>query len=397
MDLSLSEEQRLIVETAEGFLADASSSAAMRAAAASEHGIDPLLWRGIQGLGWCGVHLPESHGGLGLGWRELMLLQEQMGRRLACVPFFDSVVLAGTALLQVTDGASAGAPDHAARSRWLSGVADGSLTATVALAPLRADSAAAECATGCRVESSAEGWRLMGDWPQIGSAALADLLLLPAHKADGELALFAVPRASAGLVVRPLHSIDTTRRCADVSAKDLRLLPEACIAAGPALLAALVRTRRLAAIALAAEQLGVAQQCLDLTLAYTLQRVQFDKPIASFQAVKHRCAQMMVAVVGARSAVYGAACVADDADASEDELMFHAALAHCEATEAALFCAREAIQLHGGVGFTWEYDPHLYFKRAQAASQRLGPLSAWREHVAAQFLDAHHMTPDSAR
>ena len=154
--------------------------------------------------------------------------------------------------------------------------------------------------------------------------------------------------------------------------------------------AAVRRARGIAAVALAAEQLGVAQQCLTMSVAYAKERVQFGQPIAAFQAVKHRCAQMMVAVEGARSAVYGAAAQCDTAvDAGGDAaaLDFHTALARVEATEAAQFCAQEAIQLHGGVGFTWEYDPHLYFKRAQASSQRLAPVSVWCERVAAQLLD----------
>jgi alkylation response protein AidB-like acyl-CoA dehydrogenase len=130
----------------------------------------------------------------------------------------------------------------------------------------------------------------------------------------------------------------------------------------------------------------VAQQCLDLTLAYTQQRHQFDRPVAGFQAVKHRCAHMLVALEGARSAVYGAACMADT-ELDPAVLMFYAAQARVAATEAALFCSREAIQLHGGVGFTWEYDLHFYLRRAQASSQRLGPVSWWLEQVAGQLLD----------
>ena len=165
-----------------------------------------------------------------------------------------------------------------------------------------------------------------------------------------------------------------------------------CLAQGAALEAALARTLQWGAIALAAEQVGVAQQCLDLTLTYAAQRSQFDRPIASFQAVKHRCAQMLVAVEGARSAVYGAACMADAAPDDAATLLLYAAQARVAATEAAQFCARESLQLHGGVGFTWEFDPHLYLRRAQASSQRLGPLSWWLEQVAEQLLT----TPEEA-
>ena len=237
-----------------------------------------------------------------------------------------------------------------------------------------------------RAQRTHSGWTLDGDWPQVGSAALADVLLLPAQGESGESLLFAVPAGATGLQVQPLRTLDATRRLARVQCRAVSLPADHCIGQGAPLDAVLARTLQLGAIALAAEQVGVAQQCLDLTLAYAAQRVQFDKPIAGFQAVKHRCAQMLVALESARSAVYGAACVADTApDAAT--LLFHAAQARVAATEAAQFCAREAIQLHGGVGFTWEFDPHLYLRRAQASSQRLGTPAWWLEQVAEQLLD----------
>ena len=149
---------------------------------------------------------------------------------------------------------------------------------------------------------------------------------------------------------------------------------------------ALERTSALAALLLAAEQLGGAQQCLDLTLAYVAERTQFGQPIAAFQAVKHRCAEMMVRIEATRSAVYGAAALATAAQATH-ELLMEAGAAKAQASEAFFFCAQEAIQLHGGVGFTWEYDPHLYFKRAQAGGHWLGSATRWREHIARALLD----------
>jgi alkylation response protein AidB-like acyl-CoA dehydrogenase len=189
-----------------------------------------------------------------------------------------------------------------------------------------------------------------------------------------------------GLRLQPLPPLDATRRHADVLATELQLPVAACLSRGIALSEAWQRAAFFAAIALAAEQVGVAQACLDLTLAYTAQRFQFGKAIASFQAVKHRCAQMLVTLEQARSAVYGAAALADT-EASDDVLLRHAAQARMESTQAALYCSREAIQLHGGMGFTWVFDPHLFLRRAQLASQRLGPVSWWCEQVAAQLLD----------
>ena len=371
MDLRLSEDQRLIAASAADFLAEAAAMPATRAAAESAAGIDMQLWQGIADLGWCGVHLPESHGGLGLGLVELALLQEQLGMRLACVPFFDAVCAA--ALLH-------DAADDDDRSRWLPQLAQGGMRATVA-----SDSGAA---TDARAQRDGAHWRVHGRWPRVGSAAQSQLLLLPALDDSGAAALFAVPHDAAGLQVRELATIDRTRRVAEVVADDVRLDAAACVARAAPLAQALSRHRCRSAIVLAAEQLGVAQQCLDLSVAYAKERVQFGRPIAAFQAVKHRCAQMMVAVESARSAVIGAAATVDGgALADAATLHQHASLALVEASDAALFCAQEAIQLHGGVGFTWEYDPHLYLKRAQANSQRLGASSNWLEQVAVLLLD----------
>ena len=376
MDLSLSDEQQQIVDSAAIFLQEASTSAAVRAASETADGIDTALWQGIAELGWCGVHLPEAANGLGLGVVELALLQEQLGRHLACVPFFDSVALAATALRQL--------PGSALAQLWLESLASGEKKAALALTAEPLTSAA-------RAQRTATGWTLDGTWSQVGSAAMADVLLLAAQDEAGQTVLLLVPADTPGLQVTALTTLDTTRRMAAVQCNAAALPAENCIAQGAALDAVLARTLQIGAIALAAEQVGAAQQCLDLTLAFAAQRVQFDRAIASFQAVKHRCAQMLVALESARSAVYGAACMADTApDAAT--LLFYAAQARVAATEAAQFCAREALQLHGGVGFTWEYDPHLYLRRAQASSQRLGAPAWWLEQVAKQLLDAPNET-----
>ena len=353
---------------------------AVRAVSESASGLDDALWRDIAELGWCGVHLPESAGGLGLGLVELVLLQEQLGRRLACVPFFDSVALAATVLREL--------PDSTLAQEWLEPLAMGEKTAALALS---AGAASPVAAGRARARRSDTGWTLDGNWPQVGSAVMADMLLLPAQGESGESLLFVVPADASGLQVQPMTTLDTTRRMAQVQCRAVALPADHCIGQGAPLDAVLARTLQLGAIALAAEQVGVAQQCLDLTLDYAAQRVQFDRPIAGFQAVKHRCAQMLVALESARSAVYGAACIADTAPDAVT-LLFHAAQARVAATEAAQFCAREAIQLHGGVGFTWEFDPHLYLRRAQASSQRLGSPTWWLEQVAEQLLDTPEET-----
>ena len=377
MDLNLSEEQRLIVDSAAEFLASNSTSARVRQASEHAGHWDEPLWQALSELGWCGIHLPESVQGLGLGVVELSLLQEQLGMHLACVPYFDAVALAATALRELQS--------QPLVAQTLSALATGQERIALALPD-------PDMTITARAHPSNAAWLLNGCWSHVGAAPVATQLLLPTLDVQGHARLFLVPADSAGLSIRPQQAVDATRLHGEVQALDCLVSEAQCIAAGQPLHDLLLRTRCVAAVALAAEQVGVAQKALDLTLAYTLERKQFEKSIASFQAVKHRCAQMLVVLETARSAVYGAACMADT-QPDDATLLRFAAQARSEATEAALFCTREAIQLHGGVGFTWEYDPHLYFRRAQASSQRLGPLRWWLEQVAHQWLDSETLTP----
>lgn len=355
MDFRLNPEQEMIRDAAATFLAEQSGSAAVRAA----HGHDAGLWRAMrEDLGWCGIAIPADLGGMGLGQVERALLMEQMGRRLAAVPYLASACLATDALLH--------AATPAARQRYLPALADGTLDAALALPapagwePDQCTVSASRCGTG---------YRLSGRVAQVPGAAQAALLLVPARLdwQSGAFGLFALDAGSAGIAVTALATLDATRPIARLElcqAGAVRIDPHD----DPARFdAGLRRAVRLAMLAQAAEQVGAAWQCLDLTLDYVKQRSQFGRPIASFQAVKHRCAQMLVTLEAARSAVYGALrSLPDDAAA------FEAAGAKDAANRALFFCAQEAIQLHGGAGFTWEYDPQLYFKRAQAARSWLG-------------------------
>ena len=365
MDLHLTEEQQQIVESAETFLAKASSMAQVRALTQAKTPMDRALWSAMADLGWPGVNLPEEVGGLNLDGVSLCLLQEQLGRRLACVPFFDTVVLAAEALKALQAQALA--------RHWLEKIAQDKAIASLSLDPSQATATVSD-----------SGWHLTGKWRSVGSAQLADILLLPAQMPSGETCLFALPQPAELLLITPQINLDATRCSAQVQAHNIALSSELCLARGSAAKDLLARVKCWGAIGLAAEQVGVAQQCLDMALAYVLERQQFGRPIASFQAIKHRCAQMLVEVESARSAVYGAACTAD-AHPELPSLKVSAALARVTATQAAQFCARENLQLHGGVGFTWEYDPHFYLRRAQASSQCLGPVSEWLEGVASQL------------
>ncbi|MDN0073873.1 acyl-CoA dehydrogenase family protein [Crenobacter sp. SG2303] len=373
MNLELDQDRQMIRDAAEDFLSAYSDSAKVRAAHEAG-GMDAGVWQRIAAeLGWCGIAVPEEHGGLGLGLFELALLQEQAGRFLLAAPLFSTACLAAPLLAE--------AGTDAARQRWLPALAAGELTATVALSARGLDPFAV--GDGVRAEPDGNAYVLTGRCRHVPQVLGTDLVIV-AVRLGGEPALFALPADTAGATLMPLETLDQGRPVAELVLDGVRLPADSWLDAGD--VAAIHRALSHSAIALAAEQLGLAQQCLDLTVAYAQERQQFGRPIAGFQAVKHRLAEVLVKVEAARSAVYGAAAEVD-AGVSDKELLFAAASAKSFADAAARFAAQEAIQLHGGVGFTWEYDPHLYFKRAQAFSHWLGSADAWRERVAAQLLE----------
>lgn len=370
MDFVLTEEQTMICDAARDFLGEASDSRAVRAAMESEAGFDPAVWQQMATeLGWCATPIAEDDGGLGLGPVELALILEQMGEHLLCAPFFATVCLAANLLQAVGD--------REARAQFLPGIAEGRL---IASAPL--PSTGDWTADRLTARRDGGGWVLEGNCPRVPDGAAAQWLFLPATvEGEGQPGLFAVAQEAVGLWVQPLETWDATRRFASVSLKsvDARRCDDAArVGEG------LRRSLALARLYMAAEAVGQAQRCLDLTVAYTAERKQFGRPVGGFQAVKHRCAEMMVSCEAARSAVYGAAAVAAG-DADTPTLATECAMARVVAGEAGFYCAAQAIQLHGGVGFTWEYDPQLYFKRAQAASHWLGDSRAVRAEIAANL------------
>lgn len=372
MDLSLTEDETLIRDAAEQFLRDASPSSAVRAAAESATGFDAEVWQRIGAeLGWCALPVAEAHGGLGLGAVEMTLLLEQMGRVLLCAPYYATVCLGATLISRVGS--------DVAQAALLPKLAEGALRLAVALPDDSLD------ATTLRAAASADGWRLDGTATRVVDGATADTLLLFAH-IDETVALFAVPRDSDGVTPTPRASWDGTRRFADVQLSGVTLDRAARIDDPAHLQDGLTRALALARLYTAAEQLGGAQQCLDLTVDYVATRKQFGRVIAGFQAVKHRCAEMMVRVEALRSAVYGAAAFAAGAPEGA-ALAAECAMAKALASDTYFWCAQEAIQLHGGVGFTWEFDPQLHFKRAQASSHWLGGSSALRAGIADALFD----------
>jgi alkylation response protein AidB-like acyl-CoA dehydrogenase len=386
MEFAFTEEHLMIRDSAERFLAQASDSHAVRAAMNRPDAHDPEVWQRIgQELYWPALMVPERFGGMGLGFVELAVLLEQSGRYLLGSPLFATACLATPALLL--------GHNEAVQEHWLGAIAAGGTRATLAFASVTGLEA-------CSVQTVAEprpgGWTLDGEYAQVIDGASADLLVVaartPGSQGEQGISLFVLPGDTPGVMRNPLATLDQTRRLAHIELRQVQL-SDAQRLCGPEHGWAVLRdTLLIAAIGLAAEQTGGAQQALDLTLAYIAERRQFKRTIASFQAIKHRCADMMLQVECARSAAYYAACVVQERlDPNGDaavatELELAAATAKIHASEAFFHCAAESIQLHGGVGFTWEYDPHLYFKRARAGEHLLGSPALHRERLAAHLL-----------
>jgi alkylation response protein AidB-like acyl-CoA dehydrogenase len=379
VDFRFTEEQEELRATARAFLAEHSGSADVRRAMASELGHDPALWKRIGAeLGWTAVVIPEDCGGLGLGWVELVALCELAGEALLCSPFFASVALGANAILA--------AGTRAQQAELLPGIAAGETRATLALAESGGPGPDAVTAVARRAGAD---FVLSGQMRFVVDGHCAELVVVAARApgsrgADG-ISLFAVPGDAAGLARRALTTLDQTRRLAALELRDVRVPAAARLGDEGAGAAALARALDRAAVALAAEQVGGAQRCLDLSVAYAKQRVQFGRPIGSFQAIQHACADMMVAVETARSAAYQAGCAAAE---DAPDLDTSAATAKAWASEAYFRCAADALQIHGGVGFTWEYDVHLHLKRARAGLALLGEPAWHRERVARAVVDA---------
>ena len=383
MEFAFTDEQEMIRDSAESFLQDVSTSEAVRAAMTTEEGFDPELWQRIrEEMYWQALHIPEEYGGLGLGYVELAILFEEMGRRLLCSPFFSTVGLGVNALLV--------AANEEQKQQWLPQIAEGSLTATVAYTSKnRWDANSVE--TVAREEG--DGFVLSGTYKYVPDGHTAGLLVVAARSegSTGEngVSLFVLPADAEGVNRKWTPTMDQTRKQAEITLDNVFVSADALLGEAGQAWPQLEKVLQLAAIAVAAEQAGGARQTLDLTVEYTQERVQFGRSIASFQAIKHRAADMMLQVECSRSAIYYAACVAQEAlfegDVA-DELPVASALAKAYCSDAFFHCAAESIQLHGGVGFTWEYDPHLYFKRAKSSETYLGSAAYHREKIAQAIL-----------
>jgi alkylation response protein AidB-like acyl-CoA dehydrogenase len=395
-DLLYADTERALADSLSALLVDRGGLDKVLARTESTETYDDGLWQAVAGdLGLAGLLIPERDGGAGASFREVCSAAEALGSSVAPVPFIGSAVVATAALLSVASGiaddAAAGAPRSAASvssgtpftparaaADLLRRMADGSVTVSLAVpfasVPNGAFPASVRVA-GLRPGDAQNGIaRLRGMVSGVADALPATVLLVPA---DGvPHALYLVDVAAPGVAKAPVVSLDMTRQLCDLSFDDA---PGTLIAAGTAASQALGAALSAGAAALAAEQVGLAQRCLDMTLAYVKERRQFARPVGSFQALKHRLADVWIAVSQARAASrYAAACLASgDPDAA---VAVAVAKAYC--SETAVHAAQECVQLHGGIGFTWEHPAHLYLKRAKADSIGFGTADAHRAALA---------------
>jgi alkylation response protein AidB-like acyl-CoA dehydrogenase len=365
------EEREALRESLRAFFAKYSPEGEVRRLMATPDGYDPAVWRRMAGeLGLQGFAVPDEYGGSGFGAAELQIVLEEMGRVLLCAPFFSSAVLATNVLLSADDpdacrdvlpGLCAGAKIATVAATADSGAWDGPDVWQATAAPASGESAAASAGTSV----SGRGWSVTGRKTFVPDVLVADLLLVTAQSPDGP-ALFLVEASGAGVTRSPLVTLDETRK---QGAVELTAAPARLIGAAGQGAEILERALVLSAVALAGEQIGGARRALEIAVEYAKVREQFGRVIGSFQAIKQKCADVLLCVEAATSAARAAA---QAIDAGSDEYVALAHLALGLATEAHVYAVHENIEVHGGIGFTWEASAHLYYKRAIAGTALLG-------------------------
>lgn len=389
MEFAFTDEQLMIKDTAESYLQEVSTSEAIRAAMETDLGYCVEQWQSVcSDLVWQAIHIPEAYGGLGLGYVELVAMQEQMGRFLFCSPFFSTVCMGVNALLL--------AANETQKQNYLPQIIAGK-TVTLAFVGPAASSFGGQWDDDV-IETVAvkhsNGYTLTGEARYVVDGASSDYLIVAA-RTQRAVNLFILPKEQEGLEIEVLPTMDQTRQQAQIYFHDVQVDASALLGSEGNSPTVLANVLDLATIALAAEQLGGAQGIMDMAVDYSKERVQFGRAIAGFQSIKHKAADMMTRVEVARSGVYYAACVAQqviEAVAKQQPvdtsaLSEAASIAKGYCSDAYFKNAAEALQIHGGVGFTWEYDVHLHFKRAKSSEHYLGNASYHRERIAQLLLD----------
>jgi|HubBroStandDraft_6_1064221.scaffolds.fasta_scaffold00441_2 alkylation response protein AidB-like acyl-CoA dehydrogenase len=368
MQFGLSESQEFLKDSARKFFAGECPSAEMRRLMETDTAYDAALWSKLTDQGYTGIIFPEEYGGVGLGKVELMLLMEETGRALLPGPFFSTVVLAGSVLNAVAT------PVH--KKQYLAPICGGEVRSTVALVENSAnwDPRA--------VELSASNGKLTGEKFFVSDAAIADFLIVVGR--DG---VFVVDSKARGLKISPMHGMDLTRKLYVVGFGNT---PAEKIGSA----SDLARALDITTAALAAELVGGMQRTLDITVEYAKTRKQFGKPIGMFQAVQHQCADMYLETESSRSAVYYAGWALEE---NSPDASTAVSIAKMYASDAARTVGNRGIQIHGGMGFTWENDIHLYYRRAKASETAFGDATFHRERIASVVIDLASVTAKSAQ
>jgi alkylation response protein AidB-like acyl-CoA dehydrogenase len=374
MDFGFSQEQEMLRATARKFFENECPSTFVRARMEEPAGVTDGFWGKLAEQGWLGLVFPEEYGGAGLGFVDLVVLMEEMGRVVMPGPFFATTILGGLTILEAGSAAQ--------KKEWLPRIAAGEAKATLAWTEPTVRWDAAGVTTTARAADG--GFVLSGTKLFVLDAHLADVLVVAARTSEGPrpedgVSLFLVPKDAAGLETKLLPTMDQTRKLCEVSLRDVRVPATALLGARNGGWPALARVLERATVALCAEMCGGAQRVLEMTTEYAKIRVAFGKPIGTYQGVKHRAADMLVDVENAKSLTYYAAWAVDENVA---EAALAASMAKAYVTDAYRKVAGAGIQLHGGIGFTWEHDLHLYFKRAKSSEFTFGDATYHRERVA---------------
>jgi alkylation response protein AidB-like acyl-CoA dehydrogenase len=365
MNFEFSDDQKQLRDQARRFLAEKCPPKAVRAVLEGSAGYDKVLWSGLAEMGFLGVAIPEEFGGTGAGHLELCVIAEEMGRALAPVPFSSTVYLAAEALLL--------AGSDAQKQKWLPKIASGEAIGTLALFEGPGNPSPQT------IKLSAANGVLNGVKKPVADGAIADFAIVAARAGAGgretDIALYLVDLKAGGVEAKTLTNLDPSRNQAELTFKDCKAEALGAANEGWSILSNVLDR---AAVLMAFEQVGGADRVLEMGRDYALDRIAFGRPIGSFQAVKHILADMYVAATLARSnCYYGAWALSTNAG----ELPEAAATARISATQAFQHCSKQNIQVHGGMGFTWEFDCHLYYRRSNALALSLGSLSHWEDQL----------------
>ena len=372
MNFGFNEEQELLRSTARKFFENECASQVVRTLMETPEGVTPALWSKVAEQGWLGLTYPEAYDGMGLGLVDLVVLMEEMGRAVVPGPYFSAVLLGGGIILE--------AGSEAQKKEWLPKIAGGQARVTLAWMEPSAELGP----DGITLAALEKGgtYTLSGTKLFVHDAHTADAIVVAARTgksgADG-ISLFLVPKGAKGLTVTLLPTMDQTRKLCEVTLKDVSLGADARLGEIGGGWTALARVLDRATVALCAEMCGGAQKVLDMTVEYAKIRQAFGRPIGSYQGVKHKAADMLVDVENSKSITYYAAWAMDEG-VSEGPLAVSMAKAYV--SDAYRRVSANGIQLHGGIGFTWEHDLHLYFKRAKGSEFTFGDATFHRERVA---------------